>query len=132
MNCVPMNQTSTAKKAATTAAYKTFIDQYKSDPVAFAQDCLQLDPLEWQASVMVAVSNGERRLSVRSGHGVGKSTCAAAAGGGAAASTWNFILGGDLNIVLGVIVAFLSIVVLMQRFLINRREINRQQRERRE
>ena len=72
-----MSQTSTAKKAATTAAYKTFIDQYKSDPVAFAQDCLQLDPLEWQASVMVAVSKGERRLSVRSGHGVGKSTCAA-------------------------------------------------------
>ena len=57
---------------------------------------------------------------------------AAAAGTGAAASTWNFILGGDLNIVLGSIVAFLSIVVLMQRFLINRREIDRQQREQRE
>ena len=57
---------------------------------------------------------------------------AAAAGGGAAASTWNFILGGDLNIILGAVVAFLSIVVLMQRFLINRRDINRQQREQRE
>ena len=57
---------------------------------------------------------------------------AAAAGGGAAASTWNFILGGDLNIVLGAVVAFLSIVVLTQRFLINRREIDRQQREQRE
>ena len=50
---------------------------------------------------------------------------AAGAGGGAAASTWNFILGGDLNIVLGVIVALLSIVVLLQRFLINRREIEK-------
>ena len=56
---------------------------------------------------------------------------AAAAGTGAAASTWNFILGGNLNIILGAVVAFLSIVVLMQRFLINRREIDRQQGERR-
>jgi hypothetical protein len=48
---------------------------------------------------------------------------AAAAGSGAAASAWNFILGGNLNIVLGAIVGFLSMVVLMQRFLINRREL---------
>ena len=64
-------------KAKATTAYKTFLDQYRSDPVAFAQDCLQLEPLEWQASVMVAVAARERRLTVRSGHGVGKSTCAA-------------------------------------------------------
>ena len=54
-------------KAKAATAYKTFLDQYKGDPVAFALDCLQLEPLEWQASVMMAVANGERRLTVRSG-----------------------------------------------------------------
>ena len=72
-----MNSNTTPKEKAT-AAYKTFLDQYKADPVAFAQDCLQLEPLDWQSSVMSAVADGERRLSVRSGHGVGKSVCAAA------------------------------------------------------
>ena len=41
-------------KAATTAAYKKFIEQYQANPVGFAQDCLSLEPLEWQASVMMA------------------------------------------------------------------------------
>ena len=41
-------------KAATTAAYKKFIEQYQDNPVGFAQDCLSLEPLEWQASVMMA------------------------------------------------------------------------------
>jgi hypothetical protein len=49
---------------------------------------------------------------------------AAAAGGGAAAA-WNFVLGGNLNIVLGAVVALLSIVVLVQRYLINRKELNK-------
>ena len=46
--------TNTAVKAATTAAYKKFIEQYQDNPVGFAQDCLSLEPLEWQASVMMA------------------------------------------------------------------------------
>ena len=70
--------TNTAVKAATTAAYKKFIEQYQANPVGFAQDCLSQEPLEWQASVMIAVADGERRLTVRSGHGIGKSVCAAA------------------------------------------------------
>jgi|TARA_R110001599_G_scaffold225661_3_gene424776 hypothetical protein len=49
---------------------------------------------------------------------------AAAAGGGATA-IWNFVLGGNLNIVLGAIVALLSIVVLVQRYLINRKELKK-------
>ena len=57
-----MNSNTTPKEKAT-AAYKTFLDQYKADPVAFAQDCLQLEPLDWQSSVMAAVADGERRLS---------------------------------------------------------------------
>jgi len=48
----------------------------------------------------------------------------AAAGGGATA-IWNFVLGGNLNIILGAVVATLSIVVLIQRFMINRKELNK-------
>jgi hypothetical protein len=48
---------------------------------------------------------------------------AGAAVGGAAASAWNFIIGGQLNILIGVIVGALSIAVLIQRLVINRRAI---------
>ena len=56
---------------------------------------------------------------------------AAAAGGGSAVSVWNFVLGGDIvdlsdiNTLLGVVLAFFSMVVLVQRFLINRRELKK-------
>ena len=49
---------------------------------------------------------------------------AAAAGGGATA-IWNFVLGGNLNIVLGAVGALLATVVLGQRYLINRKELNK-------
>lgn len=45
----------------------------------------------------------------------------AAAGGGGAAAAWNFVIGGQLNILIGAIVGALSIAVLIQRFAINRR-----------
>ena len=56
---------------------------------------------------------------------------AAAAGGGTAVRVWNFVLGGDIidlsdiNTLLGVVLAFFSMVVLVQRFLINRRELKK-------
>ena len=43
---------------------------------------------------------------------------------GMVVGAWNFIL-GDLNILLGTGVAFFSLVVLWQRFLINRRELQK-------
>tara|TARA_R110000824_G_scaffold60389_3_gene161479 strand:+ start:382 stop:567 length:186 start_codon:yes stop_codon:yes gene_type:complete len=46
---------------------------------------------------------------------------AAAATGGFAASAWNFVIGGQLNILIGVVVGVLSIAVLIQRFMINRK-----------
>jgi len=67
-----------ATRAATKDGYADFTRRYRDDPVAFARVCLDLDPLDWQAEVMSAVAGGGRRLSVRSGHGVGKSVCAAA------------------------------------------------------
>jgi len=55
-----------------------FLERYRNDPAGFAENVIKMPPLEWQREVMQAVANGERRMSVRSGHGVGKSSCAAA------------------------------------------------------
>ena len=44
-------------------------------------------------------------------------------GGGLFTSLWNFIIGGDLNIIIAALVGLLSIVVLFQRYRLNRREI---------
>lgn len=52
-----------------------FVWRYANDPVAFVQNVLGQAPDEWQAQLMEAVAAGERRITVRSGHGVGKSTC---------------------------------------------------------
>ena len=45
-------------------------------------------------------------------------------GGGLFTSIWNFIIGGDLNMIIAALVGALSLVVLFQRYKINRREIN--------
>ena len=44
-------------------------------------------------------------------------------GGGLFTSLWNFIIGGNLNIIIAALVGLLSIVVLFQRYRLNRREI---------
>lgn len=56
-------------------AYATFIETYRDNPVAFVKIVLGADPLPWQCELMDAVAKGTRRISVRAGHGVGKSTC---------------------------------------------------------
>jgi len=45
-------------------------------------------------------------------------------GGGLFTSIWNFIIGGDLNMIIAALVGALSLVVLYQRYKLNRREIN--------
>ena len=45
-------------------------------------------------------------------------------GGGFLTSIWNFIIGGDLNMIIAALVGVLSLVVLYQRYKLNRREIN--------
>ena len=57
------------------AAYAAFIETYRDNPVAFVKVVLEADPLPWQCELMEAVAKGTRRISVRAGHGVGKSTC---------------------------------------------------------
>ena len=59
------------------SAWAAFIKRYRNDPAGFCKHVVGMDPLPWQREVMQAVANGERRISVRSGHGVGKSSCAA-------------------------------------------------------
>lgn len=55
---------------------KQFFDKYGQDPVLFVKEVLGIEPDPWQEQVLKWVGEGERRISVRSGHGVGKSSCA--------------------------------------------------------
>jgi phage terminase large subunit len=49
---------------------------YERHPDLFVEDLLGVTPQDWQREVMSAVAKGQRRCSIRSGHGVGKSSCA--------------------------------------------------------
>lgn len=51
-----------------------FIARYHSDPVLFVREVLGAEPDEYQTQVLNWVAAGERQISVRSGHGVGKTT----------------------------------------------------------
>ena len=67
---------------ATTAPVKenpfvSFLQRYRGNPVAFVRQVLGEAPDVWQAEMLAAVAGGERKISIRSGHGVGKSTAAA-------------------------------------------------------
>lgn len=58
-------------------AFVGWVRRYRDDPVLFAREVLGVEPDAWQGDLMVAVAQGQRRISVRSGHGVGKSTTVA-------------------------------------------------------
>jgi hypothetical protein len=51
-----------------------FITKYRTDPVAFVREVLGTEPDDWQVDFLNAVAQGNRKISIRSGHGVGKST----------------------------------------------------------
>lgn len=53
-----------------------FIKKYRHDPVAFVKNIFKAEPDEWQTQFLEAIRDNNRRISVRSGHGVGKSTAA--------------------------------------------------------
>ena len=55
-------------------AFDEFLRRYRPNPVLFVREVLGVEPDEWQAEMMMAVASGHRRISIRSGHGVGKST----------------------------------------------------------
>lgn len=62
---------------AEAAQWLKFVERYRQDPVGFVKDVFRVSPDPWQCDLLNAISSGERRISVRSGHGVGKSTAAA-------------------------------------------------------
>ena len=51
------------------------IKRFRKDPTLFVQTILNAEPDEWQSKVMQAVADGDRGVSIRSGHGVGKTSC---------------------------------------------------------
>lgn len=51
-----------------------FIAEYRRDSVRFVIDVFGVEPDEWQRNVLRAYDRGDRRISIRSGHGVGKTT----------------------------------------------------------
>ena len=54
-----------------------FALRYRNDPVLFVREVLNTDPDTWQVEFLNHIAAGNRRISVRSGHGVGKSTASA-------------------------------------------------------
>jgi hypothetical protein len=52
--------------------FDAFVHRYRHDPVAFAEEVLKVDLLSWQREFLRAVAAGRKRISVRTGHGVGK------------------------------------------------------------
>lgn len=65
--------------AGTDAAstFDDFIALYRSNPVGFVRDVLGQTPTKWQEEALRKVAAGRRRISIRAGHGVGKSTVCA-------------------------------------------------------
>ena len=56
--------------------FTDFLKRYYHDPVSFVQHVLKVEPDTWQTEFLTAIANKERRISIRSGHGTGKSTAA--------------------------------------------------------
>jgi len=57
--------------------FADFVATYARQPVQFVQEVLGVEPDPWQQTLLNWYGAGERRISVRSGHGVGKSTAVA-------------------------------------------------------
>ena len=66
-----------AAREAIAASLQAVLISYADDPVGFVRDILQAQPDPWQADLLMAVVAGTRRISVRAGHGVGKSSVCA-------------------------------------------------------
>jgi hypothetical protein len=56
--------------------FLAFAKLYKNNPVLFVREVLGVKPDPWQEEFLGHIAANNRRISVRSGHGVGKSTAA--------------------------------------------------------
>jgi len=52
------------------------LDRYANNAPLFVREVIGVEPDVWQIEFLQAISDGERKISVRSGHGIGKSTAA--------------------------------------------------------
>jgi hypothetical protein len=59
------------------APFHFLADRYRNAPNGFWREILGIEPDPWQADANRALAHGHTRLSIRSGHGVGKSRWAA-------------------------------------------------------
>ena len=57
--------------------FDEFVEAYHTDPVRFVYEMLGAKPFDYQAEFLNALAKGTRKMSVKSGHGTGKSTTAA-------------------------------------------------------
>ena len=69
----------TAKTTPQTSAgeanpFEEFVERYYSDPVLFVREVLGVEPMPYQCDLLEAVAQNKRKISVRSGHGTGKSS----------------------------------------------------------
>jgi phage terminase large subunit len=63
-------------KPAQQNPFVAFLERYEKQPVLFVREVLGQEPEKWQEEALQAIADGNRRISIRSGHGVGKSTFA--------------------------------------------------------
>lgn len=54
-----------------------FVRRYRGHPVRFVREMWNVEPTRYQADLLRDIANGERGITARSGHGVGKTTTAA-------------------------------------------------------
>lgn len=54
--------------------FEEFLERYANDPVLFVKEVLGAEPFDYQQELLNDIAKGERKISVRSGHGTGKST----------------------------------------------------------
>ena len=56
--------------------FEDFIIRYYDNPVLFVEEVLGAEPTDYQAEFLNAVAQNNRKISIRSGHGTGKSSAA--------------------------------------------------------
>ena len=73
--------------------FMEWVERYRGDPVLFVQEVLGVDPDPWQAEFLQAIAEGHRKVTAKSGHGVGKST------GSSWAMLWYFFTRAPVKVV---------------------------------
>lgn len=57
--------------------FEQWVERYRNHPKLFIQEVLGSDPDPWQENFLQAIADGHRKVTAKSGHGVGKSTASA-------------------------------------------------------